>query len=280
MSYWLKKHKSKDYEMIFVFSNTGKEREETLEFIDKCDKYFNLNLIWIEPEINTEFGIGTSFKIVDFNSANRDGSVFENFIKKYGIPNKMNMTCSRELKAVPILKYARSIGWKNYYTAIGIRSDEIDRMSVNRIKNKIIYPLISFNPVTKNDINEFWLKMPFDLNLKIYEGNCDLCWKKSYRKLQTIALENPQLTKWWVDMEQKYGMYAPKHKMTKEAINQMPFTFFREKKSMKDIINMSKSLNKKAVDESKNAQLSIFNIDDTLDYLDETNGCEDSCEPF
>jgi len=279
MSQWLKKHKSDEYEMIFVFSNTGKEREETLEFVDKCDKYFGLNLVWIEPLINAEFGLGTEFIITDFKNASRKGEPFESLIKKYGIPNKANMVCSRDLKAVPISKYAKSIGWKNYYTAIGIREDEIDRMSVNRIKNKIIYPLISMNPSTKNDVNAFWMQMPFDLNLKSYEGNCDLCWKKSFRKLQTIALENPQLTEWWDQMELKYGNYIPEHKLINND-KYLPFTFFREKKSMKDIVNMSKTLKNKATDDSKQAQLSIFNLNETLEYIDENNGCEESCEPF
>jgi len=279
MSQWLKNNKSNEYEMIFVFSNTGKEREETLEFVDKCDKYFGLNVVWIEPIVNDEYGKGTEFIVTDYKNASRNGEPFENFIKKYGIPNKVNPSCSRELKKVPISKYAKSIGWKKYYTAIGIREDEIDRMSGDRLKNRIIYPLISMNPSTKNDVNAFWLQMPFDLNLKSYEGNCDLCWKKSFRKLQTIALENPKLTEWWIEMEGKYGMYAPDHKIEKIE-SSMPFTFFREKKSMKDIIQMSKNLKKKALDDSKQAQLSIFNINETLDYIDENNGCEESCEPF
>jgi 3'-phosphoadenosine 5'-phosphosulfate sulfotransferase (PAPS reductase)/FAD synthetase len=31
---------------LFVFMNTGKEREETLQFADKCDKEFELNLVY------------------------------------------------------------------------------------------------------------------------------------------------------------------------------------------------------------------------------------------
>ena len=37
--------------VIFVFLNTGKEREETLIFADKCDKEFGLNLLWLEAKI-------------------------------------------------------------------------------------------------------------------------------------------------------------------------------------------------------------------------------------
>ena len=35
---WLIDNKSKAYNMIFVFANTGDEEEETLKFIDLCAK--------------------------------------------------------------------------------------------------------------------------------------------------------------------------------------------------------------------------------------------------
>jgi hypothetical protein len=279
MAQWLKNNKADEYNMHFVFANTGKEREETLAFVKKCDEYFNLGVVWIEPVVNMEFGEGVKHRIVNFESASRNGEPFEDYIRKYSIPNRSNMTCSNHMKRAPIRSYARSIGLKKYYTAIGIRVDEIDRMSVNRDKDRVIYPLIQMVPTTKNDINKFWMEMPFDLQLKSYEGNCDMCWKKSFRKLQTIAIEHPELTEWWIEMEKKYGMYAPEHKMTDKLKESMPFTFFRENKSMKDIIEMSKTLKKKAEDDSKVSQLSFFD-QDVMGYLDETNGCEESCEPF
>ena len=42
----------------YVFSNTGKEREETLIFIDQCDKKWGLGIVWIESVINQEKGTG------------------------------------------------------------------------------------------------------------------------------------------------------------------------------------------------------------------------------
>ena len=47
MTYWmLNEWKDRDkYEMIVVFANTGKEREETLDFVEKCDKAFGFNVV-------------------------------------------------------------------------------------------------------------------------------------------------------------------------------------------------------------------------------------------
>lgn len=33
---------------IFMFQNTGREKDETYKFLNKIDKEFNLNLVWLE----------------------------------------------------------------------------------------------------------------------------------------------------------------------------------------------------------------------------------------
>ncbi|GJQ04626.1 phosphoadenosine phosphosulfate reductase domain-containing protein [Capnocytophaga canimorsus] len=45
------KERYKNDNLLFVFVNTGKERSETLDFVNQCDKYFNLNLVWLEADI-------------------------------------------------------------------------------------------------------------------------------------------------------------------------------------------------------------------------------------
>lgn len=38
MTKWILDNLSNQYEMIVVYANTGKEREETLQFVNECDK--------------------------------------------------------------------------------------------------------------------------------------------------------------------------------------------------------------------------------------------------
>ena len=194
-----------DFDKVFVFANTGKEREETLQFINQCDKEWNLNIIWLEADVVHEKGIGTNYKIVDFETASRNGEPFEEMLKKYPIPTNFASNCTRELKLAPINKYVKSLNYKEVYTAMGIRWDERHRMSNTADKQNIIYPLIDDIKVDSKFIRSWWDKQSFDLQLKDYEGNCDLCFKKSTRKRLMIISENPNVAEWWQRMEETYG---------------------------------------------------------------------------
>jgi hypothetical protein len=281
MTKWLLDNKQNEFDMVVVFSNTGREHEETLQFINKCDKELNFNTVWIEPVTNSKRGVGIRAKVVDFETANRTGKPFEDIIKKYSIPNRTSPFCSEYMKKYAIRSFMKvQMGLKNkdYQTAIGIRVDEFDRMSVHKKKERLIYPLISMIPTRKEDVNKFWMDMPFDLQIKSYEGNCKTCWKKSLRKLMTIAKERPDDFSWDLEMENKYENFIPESRINNENIKP-PLRFHRNNLSASDILEMSKQNFELARDESKDVlaykQLSLFGMD-----LDSSNGCEESCEAF
>lgn len=256
MAQWLWTNKRNEYDMEFVFANTGEENEETLIFVEQCSKYFGFKVTWIECVING-YGVGTSFRIVDFKTASRNGEPFELMILKYGIPNKAYPHCTRELKTNPITAYAKSLGWEDWYTAIGIRIDEIDRMSPHREKMRFIYPLIDkeMKPMTKKHINFWWRLMPFRLELKGYQGNCKTCWKKTDNKLFQLAQENEYQFNFMAKMEARYGRYIPPARLAKaqcegRSIN-LPITFFRKNRSAIDIINESKNKFKRPTNDAE-----------------------------
>lgn len=192
-----------DWEKHYVFANTGKEMEETLRFIDRCDKEFGLNLTWVESVITQEKGIGVSWRLIDFDTASRKGEPFSAMVQKFGIPNKNFPHCTRELKERPMAKWAAETIGSNAVWAIGFRADE-KRRAGNA--NGRIFPLITTWPTSERMVRGFWANMPFDLELRDYEGNCDLCWKKSLAKRLTIISENPEVAKQWKEWE-KSGDY-------------------------------------------------------------------------
>lgn len=221
MAQWLKYHAHEHGfdNLVYVFANTGLENEETLKFAKRCDDKWNLNLQWIETVVHHEQGKGSTYRFTDYYSASRNGEPFEEMIKKYGIPNQAFPHCTRETKQVPINKFAKD--WfkgEEYWTAIGIRVDEIDRINAKRKQNKLIYPLaeISMQPMTKQKINFWWKQQDFRLELKGYQGNCVTCWKKSDKKLYTIANENPNAFDFMDRMERKYPRVG--HEFTKEGV--------------------------------------------------------------
>jgi len=206
MGRMLQEHpKYKDFDKVFIFANTGKELPETLDFINKCDKEWNLNIVWLEADVVYEKGVGTKFKVVNYETASRNGKPFEDMLKKYPLPTNYGSNCTRELKLAPINKYVKSLGYKEVYTAMGIRYDERHRESNTAKENNIIYPLIYDIKVDNKFIRDWWDRQSFDLTLKDYEGNCDLCFKKSLKKRLTIIKERPEAAEWWLNMESNYS---------------------------------------------------------------------------
>lgn len=262
----LDRWKDKYNKIVVVFANTGQENEETLQFVKNCDENFGFKTIWVEAEVNKEKGKGTSHRIVNFETASRDGRPFEDVIKKYGIPNQTWQICSRELKEATVRSYLRSIEWKrkDYFSAIGIRSDEVHRISANMIKQRVIYPLIEDFPTIKPHIIHWWSKQSFDLELREHQGNCKWCWKKSKRKLLTLAVESPDIFDFPDRMEKQYGHIG--HEKS-------PRVFFRNRESTQDILNQSKLPFNKWVE-------SPYHQDIFIDMFDAPGGCSESCEPF
>ena len=233
----IKSNPNKYQNVIYVFLNTGKENEETLQFVDRCDKEWDLNVIWLESLINYEKGKGTTYQIVNFETASRNGEPFEAMLKKYPLPNNMASNCTRELKQRPIDSYLRD-NYKDFEVIriIGIRADEAHRKSIHAESENIIYPLCDELPFNEKMVRMFWEKQSFDLGLKDYEGNCDLCFKKSLKKRLTIIKENPEKAKWWLDMEQKYSS------------EEIPRFDLRTNKSIEQLIEMAKRPFTKAKD--------------------------------
>ena len=257
-------------EIRTVFANTGQENEETLEFVKRCDEAFGLNVVWIEAVTPEQRGVGARYREVTFETASRNGEPFEEMIRKHGIPNKAQPLCSKELKGRPIKRWARENGWLpgTYDLAIGIRTDEIDRMSPNAKRDRVIYPLVSRFPHTKPKVNEFWQRQPFRLNLKGYQGNCKWCWKKSLRKHLTIIRENPSAYDFPERMEATYP-HAGANKTGE------PRVFFREGRSVQDLRRMAESQTfEPATDDAREYQTDLIEwLDADLDIC----GSE-SCE--
>lgn len=275
MLWWILKNWQKKYEIKVAFANTGQENEETLLFVEKCSELFNVNVVWVEAVVNPENKKGTTHKIVNFETASRNGEPFKAVIAKYGIPNPSFSHCNREMKLNALNSYMKSIGWKKYYSAIGIRVDEFDRMNAKRKEKKLIYPLISDKPMSKGKINQWWNLQPFRLKLKGYQGNCKTCWKKSDAKLYTLINENKSQFDFFEEMEKKYENFVPESRlklMTERGeVPSVPSRFFRKNRSVQDLVNEAKNFKRMITDDSQ----TLDNQIDLFDLLE-----EESCDIY
>lgn len=260
-----------DHNIIFAMANTSKERLESLDFMNECDKLYNLNLKWIEAEFH-EKGVGVTAKVVDYKNIKTKGEIFEDGIKKLGIPSNVNKWCNRDMKLIPLKKYADSVfGLNNYSIAVGLRIDEMDRVRKDYKDNNVFYPLMDYK-ISKKERNKFWLNQPIKLSIPAYKGNCDLCFEKSNRKLMTIIKEEPNTAIWWDNMIKKYSHIkkenSPSYNDLLKENNGM--TFYRGYKTIEDLVKMAEEPFSKATDE-------YIYENDLFDLEDE---CGSGCKVF
>ena len=262
MSWWLVNNYAHKYQFIFIFANTGQECEETLVFVDLCDKAFGLNVVWVEAVVNPTHGKGITHMVVDFESAARNGEPFEAHIAKSGIPNANKPQCSDRLKALPIEHYKKVNGLKGVKHCIGIRKDEERRKSESSVKKfNIIYPLCDWTQVDKQDVNTFWEEQGFTLELEEHQGNCKTCWKKSDKKLWLISIEEPEKFEFMKRMEGNYQHVKPND-------DGKPRVFFRKHRSTNELMAEAKNLD-------------AYSLRKMIGYKDDQDsGCSESCEAY
>ena len=206
---------------IVCFANTGKEEEATLEFVRDCEINWKVPIAWLEYKPSEE--AADRWQKVNFETASRNGEPFEALIRhrKY-LPNPVTRFCTATLKIRTIANYLFDIGFTEKRSHgediswLGIRADEERRAT--KIVDKSRIPLWSAG-VTKNLVGEFWREQPFDLNLpningQTYHGNCDLCFLKGSKIVQSLVQEKPERAIWWAKMEKEIQSLHPEYNST------------------------------------------------------------------
>lgn len=226
-----------DYRTQFVtcFENTGKERDETLDFLHEIETRWDVPLVWLEydrvpatKEIASLYPHQKSkktvldqaqngetthwFKVVSYQTAHRNLQPNSPFDKLLGwasvLPNVQVRLCSAQLKTRTAMRYLYSGGIINIAPFIGIRADEqhraVEIIAAAPKRERPQFPLIKLE-ITERNVNDFWSNSDFDLQLKQHEGNCDLCFLKAYWKRVSIAREHPEFIGWWEGWEKTKG---------------------------------------------------------------------------
>lgn len=223
-------------EFITLFENTGKERKETLDFVHEVETKWEVPIIWLEyisvPASQIPAGIFPTkrrnenlskavdasenahwFKIVDYERAARKSEPFDSFLSQSSaLPNATGRGCSAQLKIRTGMRYLFSLGIHEFEANIGIRSDESHRaIEIQATCESFLhpqFPLIDAG-ITIAEVENFWKLNDFTLNLKNYEGNCDLCFLKAKWKRMRLMKDNPGMADWWIEKEKHFEEAHP-----------------------------------------------------------------------
>lgn len=261
----LNKYK-RTHKIIIVCCNTGEEDEESLIFAKKIQEYHNIEVVWLE------YASKRGFKVVNFETAYRKTDFeiqkrfpnhpFRLYVEDYGLPQYPNRTCTREMKERTINRYLSSIKVmpKDSVRCVGIRFDEISK----RIPDPTKYYELILQGVTKKRVNAYFeFDMPFRLKIPSYLGNCGACISKGLRNLCTIARTRPEKFDFFKVISEDFG--NPNH------------TFYRNRKNINDIFEMSEDKN------IKDAHDNRFDLETDLEFdfeLDSDGACGGTCEAF
>ena len=192
-------------DIAVVFANTGRERPETLDFVDICGRAFGVEIAWVEYCWDSPHRT----RVVDHATASRSGEPYAALIERKGfVPNPTLRACTTFLKRDRIEAFARHrLGLRRWHSVIGLRADEPRRVHRMRARNcgsrtgaRAVLPLADAG-IREADVLAWWKSQPFDLGLGAYQGNCDLCFLKGRAKLIRIIRDDPSLADWWIEQE-------------------------------------------------------------------------------
>lgn len=192
---------------VVMFQNTGREMEQTLDFVREVGQRWGVMITWTEYRSTAPF-----FEEVGFQGASRNGEPFDALIdKRQYLPNQQSRFCTEELKIRTAKRYLRSLGWERWTAAVGIRADEPHRLGKPAPKERWTnwHPLAAAG-VSKHMVGDFWKAQPFDLRLpnvrgNCWLGNCDGCFLKSERSQAVLARDFPDRHAWWEEAEARIG---------------------------------------------------------------------------
>lgn len=259
----LLEEKSREYDIMVAFANTGFEDPATLDFVHECDVQLGFNTVWLEAAPDPRKGSRTGYKVVTYETASRKGEPFYAVCEKYGLPNKNYLHCTRELKEMPIHGYLWDHGWEKggYTTAIGMRADEPKRTKEKKPDRQTrqvkVYPLAHWWPTTKEEVLDYWEWMPFDLGIPEHRGNCIFCHKKSDAKLLRAWQDCPEVFEQARELDELYATVGPN-------VAPGPRKMFRGYRSTGDLI----------------ASFREAGHDYRPVYGDEPGSCTEECSPF
>jgi hypothetical protein len=170
---------------LVIFSDTGREHPKTYKFIQDFEAHENIPIIKIQYE-----------------------GGFRGMLEKKNwkhIPNRVKRSCTIELKIKTTKRWLRAnYGKQNYEWLVGFRADEERRVKGYEQRVNYIHPKFPLyeSGIDKAQVNDYWNKKPYTLEIPAILGNCTLCFLKGKNAIINIMRSNPELAKEWIEDEE------------------------------------------------------------------------------
>lgn len=172
---------------IVLFTDTKREHPKTYKFIQDFEAYENIPVI----KISYENGFRGLLEKRKFKM----------------IPNRVKRTCTIELKINTAKRWLRAnYGKQDYEWLVGFRADEERRVKGYEKRVKYIHPKFPLYEagITKDMVNAYWDKKPYNLEIPSILGNCTLCFLKGKNAIISILQNFPELADEWIE-DEKYS---------------------------------------------------------------------------
>jgi hypothetical protein len=212
-----------DQNHIALFCDTGREHPATYKFL-------------LDFEANENIPI--------YRTGN-ENSFAEMVKKNKAVPNQRMRFCTEKLKIEATRRFMLANGFKEYTIAIGFRADEKERVLRRRPRWKSVkdwYPLFDAG-ITKPDVNEFWKKQSYQLEIPSILGNCTLCFQKGKAAILAILREFPELAEPWVADEEATGHTYFKDISIKNILITSQSNLFAEQKTKINLAQLAPAFN-------------------------------------
>jgi hypothetical protein len=121
------------------------------------------------------------------------------------IPNRVKRECTIELKIKTAKRYLRAnYGKQNYEWLVGFRADEERRVKGYEKRQAYIHPKFPLYEagIDKAQVNDYWSKKPYTLEIPAILGNCTLCFLKGKNAIINILRSYPELATEWIEDEE------------------------------------------------------------------------------
>ena len=192
-----------------VFANTGRERAETLDFVQALSDRWHVPVTWLEFAYDPAGSPKYRANVVTRATAALDGEPFTALLDSGSwLPSMTARICTAELKVGTIDRHlwqSRKLTRRQTRKLIGFRHDEPRRWKPALYQAcEVAYPMVDAG-VTRADVAEFWRRQPFDLGIDSARGNCDCCYLKPRANLLATIREEPARAHWWIEAERRKG---------------------------------------------------------------------------